>query len=151
MKAPSIGTFDDCHCVAGPICGVIAAGMEYGGYREGVSYYGERLRFAATYVSSDAGVVFEMLVPTEVEPTSGYKTNTVTGLHHGKLTGHAVDLTCFLLASYQAAFTGPLPFSHPLFRPQRPLKYTINRSELFCLLSSPFAHVTAVLPKASLA
>ena len=35
---------------AGPICGVIAAGLEYGDYKSYGSTYGERLRFAATYV-----------------------------------------------------------------------------------------------------
>ena len=37
---------------AGPICGVIAAGLEYGDYCCYGSTYGERLRFAATYVSA---------------------------------------------------------------------------------------------------
>ena len=36
---------------AGPICGVIAAGLEYGDYCCYGSTYGERLRFAATFVS----------------------------------------------------------------------------------------------------
>ncbi|KAK9835287.1 hypothetical protein WJX84_003122 [Apatococcus fuscideae] len=33
----------------GPICGVIAAGLEYGDYRTRAASYGERLRVAATY------------------------------------------------------------------------------------------------------
>ena len=41
---------------AGPICGVIAAGLEYGDYCCYGSTYGERLRFAATYVSPPSHV-----------------------------------------------------------------------------------------------
>ena len=37
--------------IFGPICGVIAAGLEYGAYTHYAASYGERIRTAASYVS----------------------------------------------------------------------------------------------------
>ena len=42
--------------VFGPSCGVIAAGLEYGAYTHYAASYGERLRTAASFVSSIGGV-----------------------------------------------------------------------------------------------
>ena len=88
---------------AGPICGVIAAGLEYGDYKSYGSTYGERLRFAATYVTL---LLLRCICKYTWLDLSSTATRTCQ-LHHTQAQLLVLHRTLVLITCTHAATTAP--------------------------------------------